>query len=613
MTRGNAQVALVCVLGAVGAVDAVVLCPPATTLDPTTTAVVAQIALVAMMLGAGVVVASPVTARTKGFALALLVALYLLTAATLTLSANDYAPFGAGVDQSFRTAYLTKLAAHWSPVDFAYRGLPWFYPPTYFWVLAHAGRVFGIPAWQMLKVGVLAGAAIVPFVSLGLWSRLVSWHAATAIVIATLVVQDWYSPHEWMVAVAFVPWWLICWQLDHPRRRRMILLGALGALIISTYYYFVLIGILLLVAALVARRAAKTHDLGPRDLGALLETLTWSVILSIWYWGPLCWSALKRGSWDPLQNRFYGVGSVAAPLPFLTFDLVGVILLGGLVFLATNARRSPIARRLALLLAAAYLWYGLNYMAIVAGVPLLSDKAMFLIKWILAVAAALGAIEVARWLRTRASGRWPAGLLAVVVIVVALGQSIPKNIPYVDVQRAEKYPTTLLADYQHAVGNGPQVVLSDVIPLDLYLANVYVFNVWNANYANPVADFSDRAALIRQLGTEHDPAVFALVLADNRYDRITQVVFRLGDRTYSFDDDNFPNGTKHRIVAFQPEAFNGFTQILTPDLEILVPPPLQLRDVPCPTLRTADRRYGPHLNADIHTRAQHCHTPPRPG
>jgi len=597
---------MVCIAGTVGAASAIVLCPPATRHDPTTTAVVTQIALVVAIACAGITLREGASPRTTALAIAFLVGLYLLTAATLTLSANNFAPFGAGVDQSFRTAYMTKLAAHWGPVDFAYRGLPWFYPPTYFWVLAHAGNLFGVPAWQMLKIGVLAGAAVVPFVSLGLWSRLVSWPATTAIVVATLVVQYWYAPYEWLAAVAFVPWWIYLWQLEKPTRLRLIVLGALGALIVSTYYYFLFIGFVLLVVALVTRRVARRHGLGPRNPRAVIEALVWSAILSSWYWGPLLWAAIERGTWDPLQNRFYGLGAVAAPLPFLSFDLVGIVLLGGLLYLAARVRSSPILQTLALLLAAAYLWYAINYLAVVAGLPLLPDKATFLITWLLAIAAALGVVEASRWLRDHANQLWPAWLLLLFVIVFALGQSVPHNIEFVDVQRAEKYPSKLLAGYRRAVGDYREVLLTEVVALDLYLPNVYLFNVWNANYANPVADFTGRAAFVRRLGKEHDPNVFALVVAENRFDRITQLVFHPGYLVYSFDDDNFPNGTRHRVVKFHPEVFADFTQILTDELEILVPPHPQLRDASCETLRRADERYHQFLRTAVRDRAQQC-------
>ena len=378
-------------------------------------------------------------------------------------------------------------------------------------------------------------------------------------------------------------------------------------MLVTTYYYFLLIGLLALVGVLLARRLARTCDLGPRDLRAVVEVLFWSTILSIWYWGPLLWTAVERGTWDPLQNRFYGLGSVPAPLPFLTFDLVGFVLLFGLVFLATQVLRSSVARGLALLLSAAYLWWAINYVAVVIGVPLLSDKVTFLIEWILAVAAALGTVELGGWIRKRAGDLWAASVVGTFVVVFALGQTARGNIPFVEEQRAERYPTQLLVDYQREVGRDRRVVLTDVIVLNLYLPNVYLFNVWNANYANPVSAFSERAALIRKLSRERDPEVFALVLVQNRYDRITEIVFRLGSRSYAFDDDNFPNGTRHRTVDFQPEAFGGlfFTQLLTDDLEILVPR-VDPRDISCDALRAAALRYGHHLRNAARTRARNC-------
>lgn len=604
--RGTWRVAAVCGLALVGAVAAVVLCPPASTEDPTTSAVAAQVGLIGAILGAAVVATAPAGVRTRAVGITLLLAIWLALAATLTLSANDYGPFGAGVDQSFRTAYLTKLAAHWGPTDFAYRDLPWFYPPTYFWLLGRVAGWWGVDGWKMLKVGVIVAGAVVPLANLGLWSRIVSWRAATAVAIGSLVVQEWYAPYEWIVAVVFVPWWILLWRLERPPRTRMIVLGAVGALIISTYYYYVLIGALALLVVSIVRTTAARLDVRPADTRAVFETLGWSALLSAWYWGPLLRSALDTGTWDPLQHRFFGVGFVSVPLPFLTFDLVGVVLLGGLAFLVLNAARDPVARVLAMLLAAAYAWYLLDAVAVVVGVPLLSQKTTFLVTWILAAAALLGVVQVVDRLRTeRRTWLRPACVLGLAV-GFALAQAVPGKIPYVDVQREERYPRALLAGYRGSVGGEEKVVLTDVIVLDLYLPNVYLFNAWNANYANPVAGFSDRARMVERLGHELDPDVFALVLGWNRYDPITEIVFRRGVRTYTYADDDFPNGTKDRTVHFHPDVFAGFTQHVTADLEILVPPSARLREASCAVVRDTLRRFEGDLLPSVRDRARAC-------
>jgi Arabinofuranosyltransferase A C terminal len=240
-------------------------------------------------------------------------------------------------------------------------------------------------------------------------------------------------------------------------------------------------------------------------------------------------------------------------------------------------------------------------------VPLLPDKATFLISWLLAIAAALGAVEASGWLRHHADQLWPACVVLVFIVAFALGQAVPGNIAFVKEQRAEKYPHELLAGYRRVVGDHREVLLTEVVPLDLYLPNVFLFNAWNANYANPVGGFTDRAALIQRLGEEHDPRVFALVLRENQFDRISQLVFYRGSRTYRYTDDDFPNGTRSRVVNFQPAALVGFTQMRTNELEIFVPPRARLGDTPCDVLRSAEKRYHPFLDAAVRAEyAQRC-------
>jgi hypothetical protein len=87
---------------------------------------------------------------------------------------------------------------------------------------------------------------------------------------------------------------------------------------------------------------------------------------------------------------------------------------------------------------------------------------------------------------------------------------------------------------------------------------VFLFNVWNAHYSNPTAEFAARSRFLRRLAAEGDPAVVAAALRHNRYDPVDVVLLdRKGDTlTYVDYQDNFPRGTRMRTLTFSPAQFD---------------------------------------------------------
>jgi galactan 5-O-arabinofuranosyltransferase len=578
------------VVGAVVAFAAVLLAviPPARIGDPTVD-VAARLFLVVIGVLGAVVVASRLPLAAKGWLSAFLVGAGLVTGAALILSANGFGPLGAGLDQSFRTAALTKFAAHWGFVDFAYGHLPAWYPPLSFWLLGRAASLLHVAPWRMLKVGLLAAAFLVPIVTWPLWSRVAGRAAGLGAVIGgALLFQNWYEWYAWLAVAVFVPWWL--WSVlgvgpRAPRSRAALVVAALvGAALVGTYYYYFFIGAtqLILLTALRPAAARRGLDIGPRSWRHAGVVLGGTVVLSAIYWLPVLVSMAEHGT-QALSNRFYNGNFVDLHFPFLNFDLVGVLLLVGLAYLVVTAWRSPVSLALLTLLGAAYAWSVLGYLLVLVHAPLLSFRANDLIDTILAAGAGLAAAHL--WRAARESeavrarlGRSGTGLAALVtgtVLVVALGQQAIVAVPYVNQQRSAQVPTQLLADFDHATGGRAigHVVLTDVVDLPVF-RDVDVFNVWSAHYAHPAALFSDRTRFLVRLSQERDPRAFAIALAHNTYDRIDFVALRLGptgsDLSYSYGADNFPSGSTTQELVYPTSLFATplFDQHLTDTLAV---------------------------------------------
>ncbi len=196
----------------------------------------------------------------------LAIAVVLGGGAAWLLGQSPFPPGGLGGDQSFRIAAIARDARQVFPVDFAYHGLPVFYPPTFFFVLGRLVAITGIPAYEALKFGVIAVAFLVPVIGYGLWRRLTGDAViAAAVVVAGVALHDWYEPYSWIALVAFVPWWFafVVQPIELVRgatRTRVVVGSLVGGLIVTTYYYFFLIGAVQLVALLGATWVARRRN-----------------------------------------------------------------------------------------------------------------------------------------------------------------------------------------------------------------------------------------------------------------------------------------------------------------------------------------------------------------
>lgn len=562
---------------AVGATVAITVLAPIAVEGNPTVAVVTQVML-ALAVGAGAyVVARRFSPDAAGLLVALLTGLFLCGGAAVILNGSAFGPLGAVADQSYRTAYLTKFGHTWGLVDYAYKDLPSFYPPLYFWVLGRLAALLGVAPWQMLKVGMLATAFLVPTGGWLLWRPVVGPRRAAVVIVATsLLFQEWYVPHLWLAIALFVPWWLhfVLGVGRDPQRRTgtgALVVGVLlGAVVALTYWYLFLIGIVQLLVLLGARRAFRRHRRAPepaslRDTAIVLGGV---VAVTVPYWLPLAVRVLTTPGARTMQNRYYTADEVSLPFPFLSFDLKGVVLLVGLVALVATAHRRRVSMHLLGLLAAAYVLYVIGYLGFLADNPIDTLRTHGLIEFVLAAGAGLGAADLWRLatsggLAERIDRVDRTALTAVValggiVLVFAFGQQAVREMPFLAEQRAAKYPAALIAGFERATHGDYEdaVVLTDVTDLSSFLPT-YVFNTSNAHYSHPAALFDDRADLIMALAREPDPDVFALAFLHNRYDAIDLVALRDdGDGLgYSWLADAFPAGVSSRSVTFSEDSF----------------------------------------------------------
>ena len=594
LRRDRSDAVLTGLLATAVTVLVVRLAPEARTGNPMVDVVVQVLLLLALAAGAFVVL-HRFRPDTGGFLTAWITGLFLCGGAAVLLNANPFAPIGWVLDQGYRTADLTKFAHTGRLVDYAYKDVPAFYPPLWFWTLGRFAALVGIPAWKMLKIGTLLAAFVVPVGGWFLWRPVVGPRRAAAVVVVTsLVFQEWYVPHLWVAIAVFVPWWchfvLGVGRSGRLRRGQLAVAVVLGAVVFGTYWYVLVIGAVQLGIAALIRRPARRHgvDVGPRSWRDVGLVAAGTAVLTAVYWVPMVVAFVATPGARTMQNRFYGGGEVSFPLPFLQFTAGGLVCAFGLVSLAVLARRTLVARHLLGLLVGGYVLYALGYLGVLAGSPLDTVRAVGVLEYVPAAGAALGAVALWRALRTdpvprlRATDVRVVGVVALVVFVVAVGQTAVRDLPFLDAQREARYPTERVDGFRAATRGrfADSVVLTDDAALPAFLP-VYVFNTDNAHYSNPIAAFDDRARFLQRLADEGDPTAFAIGVLHNRFDTVDWVALagRGPSHRYGWIADAFPTGTRQEEVTFSDEQFASAA--------------FDRRDAPAQTVWRVDRRHDP--------------------
>lgn len=354
---------------------------------------------------------------------------------------------GVWSDASFRTEAATRFATSsaWPPwPDYAYAGLPAYYPPALPWIEARVAELLGRPGWAGLGATAIAMGAVVPVLGFLFWRRVLpDLTAATVVVGEVCVTANLLKPDEWLVLTVLLPWWL---DLVGGHRRSDVRAWpwwghglVLGVLLLWHTYFFLPLGLASLAVVVAARCRGRRSPIG---LGTALAVGATGLVVASPYWVPVAWTRLAGPPADDLQMRWSDAGWSWPPLPLPT-DLVGAVALVGLVWLGLRARgsrsaaatadmasglppalASTLASTLAIATITTYAFYLVGEWLQRWGVAVLPEKSGDLIEALLTAAAVLAVGEIvsvlSSWSVTRLRTVTTALLVATLVVTGAL-------------------------------------------------------------------------------------------------------------------------------------------------------------------------------------------------
>lgn len=536
----------------------------------------------------------------------------LLVAVTLAipLSATRLYLMGVSVDQEFRSQFLGRTTSTAGLPDMAYADMPSFYPSGWFWFGGRFANVLGMDGWEAYKPWAIVSLAVCAALAMVLWTRLLRTDIGAAAATVTTLIMLTHGSHEpygAVVALLVPPVLLLAWHAlsptdDDGRAGRFATAATCLFLGISACFYTLYTGwaaLTVVLMALVSAALAKWGR-GPRAYGAALPIVrvliigVGSMIVALLAWAPYLWSALTGSpAASGLANHYLPAEGAQFPLPMFDTDPAGLLCLAGVVWIALRAGRSRRAAALGLGVAGAYMWVGLSLLASALGTTLLSFRLDFIVSMLLAAAGVFAVFELAAALTKIRIGETPgvraaAALAAVAALgTIAYAQHIPTALETElahayedtdgngergdrhDADEARYYPE--IDEYlRSSLGRAPEdTVVESGAPGFFAVTGYLAYQAVTTHYANPLAHFSERSAVIESWADADTPEELHAAITETEWRAPDALVAeRKGDNyTLRLSRDVFPSdpNVEFFTVTIDGDAVDG-DQFTTEDI-----------------------------------------------
>ncbi|HKP39643.1 galactan 5-O-arabinofuranosyltransferase [Mycobacterium sp.] len=508
----------------------------------------------------------------KGGALLFLSAFSVVTLA-MPLGATKLYLFGISVDQQFRTEYLTRLADSAALHDMTYYGLPPYYPSGWFWIGGRLADLTGMPAWEMFKPWAIISITIAVLLAFVLWASMVRFEYALIVSTATAAATLAYSPTEpyaAIIAVLLPPVFVLAWSglRGATRNGGWPAVTGVGVFlgVAALFYTLLLAYAAFTVTVMAVLLAVARKRLEPLLRLAVIAAIAVAIALVTWL--PWLLTAL-RGSPAGSGTAFHYLPSAGAQLefPMLHFTLLGALCMVGALWLVVRARSSTRAGALTIAVLAVYAWSLLSMLTTLVGTTLLSFRLQPTLTILLTAAGTFGFIEATLAIARRYQPETGRRVVAAAATLGAIGaltfsQDIPDVlrsdivVAYTDTdgygQRADRRPPgaeqyyreidAKIRDVTGQPRNQTVVLTADYSFLSYY--PYYGFQGLTSHYANPLAQFDERAAAIESWATLTTADQFIAALDKLPWKPPTAFLMRRGandNYTLRLASDVYPN------------------------------------------------------------------------
>lgn len=515
----------------------------------------------------------------------------------MPLSATKLYLHGISVDQEFRTEYLTRLTDSAALHDMTYADLPPYYPAGWFWIGGRIANLLGMDGWEAFKPYAIASIAVAAVLALVLWNKLIRADRAVVVALATAALVVAYGsaePYGAVIAVLVPPVLVLAWGgLHRPEKTG---LGGWGAVVgsgvflgVAAAFYTLYLGLtafaitlMAFVAAALAVRAQGTWRAIVDPLVRLVAIAAIAGAVALTVWLPYLLEAVRgTPAVSGTATHYLPDAGAHLPLPMFQFSLAGALCLLGTLWLVSRAASSRRAQALGIGVIAIYLWSLMSMAFTVLGGTLLSFRLEPVLILLLGTAGVFGFLEFSRWI-VLATSENPRVKASIVVIglagLIGFAQNIPQvlasdiTVAYTDTDgdgnRADKRAPGAAAYYgdvdriilerRPGERHDTVVLTSDTSFLSYY--PYYGFQALTSHYANPLAQFRERAAAIESWTKLENPDQLVTALDELPWRAPDVFVFRTTADGYTLRlaEDVYPNDPNVRrySITFPAELFD---------------------------------------------------------
>lgn len=476
-------------------------------------------------------------------------------------------------------AGLYEMASQGSLLsDFAYVGLPPFYPPLFFWLFGWVGQFFSWNGVQVVKLANLAVFLLFPlfFYLIQKWywlakgnenkkaPRKITWFLG-AVLLFVFVDTDAIiiKQYEFVSASLSVLWTVFLLNALYTKgltKRSLIFYGLTGGLLFMTFYFwFFLIAIGVGLFNLFYRRI-KLLEYGSYIIIGVLILLFASP-----YWLPLALSYRELGM-ENWQVGFTYIERFKTLGPGISFSLKSLLMLFGLGSLI-YFRKELFSRILLALFAAPYIWQAVGLITVMFyASPVQEAKGFTYFQTaVLALGFGYGVERLWRFIKKKYEAK-NVFITAKVLGLFLLGSALifGSFVDQPDIEKTRELGRKMrpgvseLVDYLKTRDVFNAVSLQSGEPALYAFLPINTFIYFNVHVSHPAANFSERLFYLRSLELVETSEEFFNKTQTTSFGPIDLFIFYKANPDYYpiyLSVDDFPNPNKEEIIKLPRDLF----------------------------------------------------------
>ncbi|TFG23270.1 MAG: hypothetical protein EU532_13635 [Promethearchaeota archaeon] len=449
---------------------------------------------------------------------------------------TDYSFFGLEIDNWWRAYMVAQMAEEGYPCDFAYKNLPSYYYPFYFYSLALIALLFNIEPYKMLRYGFLFCYYILPIIVYEVWNKIYEKKVSFIISVFSAIFFYTITEVNQMICYLLIVPYFIYYYENYPvkkfGKKDYFIAGILGSILFCTYLtYFFFIPIYYFIQLLQNKHKFK------EKIAHILKISILIILFSSWYLVPLFISFLIYGFENHVNNVF---NHIYIEIPFFTqiypFSLLGIIVFIGFIYLIKNYSFFQDFKILGNMLLSLYILILIGFFGYAFKTPLFLNWRLYKIpKYILIICSSIYIVKFFDFLsnnkinfkKSYKLSRYSNQLKMYLIITIFCVQTYNiamltiSFVPYEDAF-TEEIPKDRLAvfgeiDYKNKVFLTGYIEICPYIPIKLFLLH-------DPQLSHPSALHNERVAFLEKLAKSKTPKIF--------YDRIVNSKFEVIDYFY---------------------------------------------------------------------------------